>query len=362
MSTVYISSDYGKLSKKGDCLEYHHKDGTVVQIFPYKTKQIIIIGKLDITSEAMKNLMRFKINVTFLNKNGRFDGRLIFQDGKNVFFRHKQYQKLDNAEFVLNFSKIIVLAKLKNQYAFMRRIAREREIEDEQVANTFISMLDNINNLEESESLAQVRGHEGAGAKLYFSIFKFNIKPEWAKFNGRSKNPPKDNVNAVLSFIYTLLSYRIESAIESEGLDCYVGYLHGLNYGRKSLTFDLIEEFRTPIADSLTASIFNLGVLEETDFKKIEFDQENDEYPLEPNDRLSTSIEVTEKENKRGVLLTKKGINKVITQYERKLSSKVYYEPLNKRLAYKDIIFEQIKLFKRVINGEEVNYRPLIMK
>ena len=359
MSTIYLASDYGKLNKNGETLRLNHSDGSISIIQPYKTEQLVIIGNVEITSGALKLLMHKKIDVIFLNKNGRFEGKLQFQEGKNVYLRFKQYKLLEDENFKLGHCKSIVSGKLKNQYSYMQRIRREREV-DKNFNKTIENMRVNIQKVESAESIDQIRGYEGIGSKYFFSIFKYNIIPEWAVFNGRSRNPPEDTVNAVLSFLYTLLSYKVESAIESEGLDCYVGYLHTLNYGRKSLIFDLMEEYRTPIADMLTASIFNLNILTEDDFEVVNFSKTDDEHPLiENTEEINESAII---DNKKGVLIKKPVLNKVITQFEKKLESNHFYQPDGKSVSFKYIIREQVKHFKRVLNGEENEYKPLIIK
>lgn len=359
MSTVYIVSDFGKMQKKGETISVQYNDGNTTIIFPYKVEQIVVIGNIEITGSALKMLMRYKIDTVFMNKNGKFDGKLVFQEGKNVLLRQKQYKLLEDEEFKVRFCKSVIEGKLKNQYSFMQRIKRERNIGGD-FNKTLENMRNNIQNLDKSDNIEQIRGYEGLGSRYYFSIFKHNILPEWAEFKRRSMNPPEDNVNAVLSFLYTLINYRVEAAIESEGLDSYVGYLHTLDYGRKSLIFDLMEEYRTPIADTLTASLFNLGTLSKEDFREVTFGGEDEEYPLEAVDRETRESAVVE--NKKGVLLTKEGLKKVITQFEKKIDTTYYYQPQNRGVSYKQIIREQVKHFKRVILGEEKEYKPLVIK
>ena len=220
-------------------------------------------------------------------------------------------------------------------------------------------MKSNKDKLKTVNNIDSLRGHEGYGAKLFFDGFKYAIFPNWAKFNGRTMHPPKDNVNAVLSFLYTLILFRVDSAIESVGLDPYVGYLHTLDYGKRSLTYDLMEEYRTPLADRLAISMINKGVLEWSDFSKVNFSKDSDDFPLAEGEETEETAILKEKE---GILLTKKGIRKVIAQFEKKLQDDIFYKPLSKRISYRKLIIEQVKHFKRVVNGEEASYQPLVIK
>lgn len=179
----------------------------------------------------------------------------------------------------------------------------------------------------------KVRGYEDLAARTYFSVFEMNINPDWAVFVKRSKNPPCTNVNAVLSFLYTLLMYRVESAIVAEGLDSCCGNLHVLNYGKSALVYDLMEEFRTPIADSLCCSLFNLGTLKENDFEVVDSIESNDDIPKEketiPESDFENDSEIVfeDEKSEEAIFLTKEGIKKVIAAFEEKMDSVIYYEP-----------------------------------
>lgn len=364
MSTVYIVSDYGKLVKLGDVLQLKKGDDIYKTIFPFKTEQLIVIGNIEITSPALKSLMFHNIDAIFLGNNGKFNGKITFQDGKskNVFLRQKQYKLLEDNGFCLKIAKSIVSAKLQNQYSFMQRIKRKREY-DPAVTKSIDSVRNIMNLIENSDNIDQLRGYEGLGAKHYFDSFRFAIDSSWAKFNGRSKRPPKDNVNAILSLLYTLILFRVDAAVEAAGLDNYVGYFHALDYGRRTLSLDLLEEYRTPIADALTAALFNLNILEKADFQEVVFSKDNEENHvyIEEEGSAEADKEIV-MDGERGILLTKAGLRKVLEQLERKLDTSFYYVPLEKNITYRDLFFEQAKQFKRVVNGEESQYKPLTQK
>ncbi len=359
MSTLYIVSDGGKLIKKGGVLQLKKDNDILNTVFPFKTEQLFIIGRIEITSAAISFLMKHRIETVFLGKNGRYNGKILFQTGKNIFLRQKQYKLLEDNEFKLKIAKSIVLAKLHNQLSFMQRIIRK--VSQKGLKPVLNQMKANISKAETTDNLDSLRGYEGNGARLYFSIYKFAVDTNWARFNGRSMHPPRDNVNAVLSFLYTMILYRVDAAIETEGIDSYAGYFHSLNYGKKSLVYDLMEEYRTPIADTLTAALFNLGILKEEDFREEIFSKKSDDLPLaEGEESIEEDIVITAE--KKGVLLTKDGIKKVLVQLEKKLDDAIYHGHLMKRLTYKQLINEQVKHFKRVLIGQEMEYKPLRIK
>lgn len=304
MADIYVISDYGKLYKSNHVFHFLHPDGAVSKFFPHNTTRIFIIGNIEITPEALKLIMHHKIEVVFLNKNGLFNGKIVFDDSKNVLLRKKQYDKLYNDQFILQWCHNIIRGKIINQLVFAHRIKRKY--------STVSQLHDNVNSLKQimeklnqATSTNELRGYEGAASRVYFDTLRHGIIPLWAEFNGRSMNPPKDNVNAVLSFTYTLLNHIIESYILAEGMDTYVGYLHTIEYGRKSLIFDLMEEFRSPICDTLTVALFNPGILNQEDFRQIDFSHDNEEYPLEPTDEEEEKVST-----RKGVLLTRDGLKK----------------------------------------------------
>lgn len=147
--------------------------------------------------------------------------------------------------------------------------------------------------------------------RYYFSVLKLHIKPEWAVFEKRSKNPPETNVNAVLSFLYYLLAEEVELALQSEGFDCMAGVLHEIQYGRKSLVYDLMEEFRTPFADVIYCRLFNHKILNEEDFT-----QEG-----------------------KAVYLTRDSMKKVIAEFEAKMSQEIKIG--DNEITCRDFIFRQ---------------------
>ena len=204
MPAVYIVSNYGKLSKKGDTLIFECQDYTST-IFPFRTDSLVFIGRVDLTAGALALLIKHQIDTVFLSSNGRFNGKLTFSEKKNVFLRLKQYKLLEDENARLKFSKQIASNKIKNQIIFMQRIKRKNKFDETAIFDAINRTKTLLSHIEQAKEIDQIRGYEGFGAKQYFSVFGKYIIQDWAVFKGRSKNPPKDNVNAVLSFLYTLL-------------------------------------------------------------------------------------------------------------------------------------------------------------
>ena len=170
MATIYIVSQNGKLQKKGETLQFSHRDGTISTIFPFKTNQIVVLGNMEITGSALRLLMRHGIDTVFLGTNGKFHGKLVFQESRNVFLRQKQFKLLDDNDFRLRFARSAVGGKLRNQLSFMQRIGRRRETE-KNVSQIIDKMKRNTESAAEATSLASLRGYEGMGPNISFPFF-----------------------------------------------------------------------------------------------------------------------------------------------------------------------------------------------
>lgn len=366
MGTVYLTSDAGKLTRSNNTLVYVLPDGNKTVIFPHQTNQLVIQGNADLTSAAIKLLMKHGIQTVFLNKNGRFNGRVDFGPRKNISVRIAQHDRLEDEHFCLEWSRSIAKGKIRNQLGFAHRIGRKGEEPPKHVRMALRSLQDSLTKVDAAETTDTIRGLEGWAARQYYSIFRHNLIPDWATFKGRTMNPPKDNVNAVLSFLYTLLLYRVESAILSVHLDPYVGYFHTVGFGQEALAYDLMEQFRTPIAETVTANLFNLGILDQDDFRSetvdTVVDQDEDEEPVSLPIDMQTEESTAAFESVEAVLLTKDGIKKAIKQFERKLSSEVYVPMLGKRTSYRRVIAECVKQARRFILGEVQQLETFVLR
>jgi len=358
MGTIYIVSSNGKLTKRGESLVFSDYDGTQSTLPLHTVDQLFIMGALEITGQALRLLMKHSIETVFVSKNGRYDGKLVFEDAKNVFLRQRQYENLRNEELCKDFVQSVVKGKVKNQYLFMQRIARKIGV-DAKIREQLARITNTLEKIDTAQSIDELRGYEGFAASTYFSVLGKNIIQPWVRFKERNKNPPRDAVNAVLSFLYTLLSYRIDSLILAEGLDNAVGILHSLSYGRKSLVFDLMEEFRTPLVDTLACALFNMAVLQEGDFREVVASSEDQEEKIDVETEGSDDTILGKYE--KAVLLTQEGLRKVVVQFERKLQEEHFYEPLGKRIEYKKIMHEQVKMYKRFVLGLEEAYKPMVI-
>ena len=353
MSVAYLVSNNGKLTREGDIFKYFDYLGNVTKLIPERTDELIVIGTLDITGPALYLLMKHKIKVYFFYKNGKNNGQFVFEDPKNVLLRHKQHLLIEDRKFVTTTARDIVRGKIHNQYLFLQRIGRKTE--NISISRALVEFDKLKKSLDCVDTVDKVRGIEGASANIYFSLFGYNILADWICFNGRNKNPPLDEVNAVLSFLYTVLASKVSSALVKTGLDLAVGTLHALTYGRNSLVFDLLEEFRTPLVDTVTCALFNQGVLKKGDFYLCRDFKEEDEEGIK-------LLQVEDSDLQEGVFLTRDGIKKVLFAFEKKLDQEHFYPMKEKSLSYRKIIEEQAYLYRQLIGGFIDHYQPMVIR
>lgn len=264
MATIYLTEQGSKLSKTSKRLVIEKEGQTLLEIPEFKVERVLIFGNVQITTQAMAFLLDNGIEVSFLSLYGKYRGRLSPVESKNAQLRIRQYQKhLDN-EFKVSLAKAIVHAKLHTGRELLMRYARNHPEID--FSQDKIQMEACISQIEHKQSVNSVMGVEGAAASVYFEAFGKMLRKE-LRFEKRQRRPPKDPVNALLSLGYTLIGNEMHSMVCAVGFDPYIGFFHGIDYGRPSLALDLIEPFRHAIIDRFTLYLVNNHILPEKDFE-----------------------------------------------------------------------------------------------
>ena len=260
---VYVKTQGAKIVKEGRHLVVKKGDGIYNTLFTYKLKQLLLFGNIEITHSALCQLMQYNIDTVFLTQYGRYLGRLAPPESKNVFLYKKQYLLLEDAAFGLRMARSIVAGKLDNMATLLLRIKRTKK---QPFAGRLAEQIQNLfPKLSDADNIDSVRGYEGRASAIFFEGFRYGFVED-AGFTKRVRRPPTDPVNSVLSLLYTFLMNRVYAAVRIAGLNPYPGFLHTIDYGRYSLVLDLMEEFRSIIADTLTLSLFNLKILQKNDF------------------------------------------------------------------------------------------------
>lgn len=267
MASLYITEDYAVIRKLQQRIVIQKDEKTLLEVPTFKIDKILLFGKIQITADAMEWLVENNIDVAFFNQYGRLKAKLQNLESKNVYLRILQYETYQDEKRRLEIAKNIVFGKINNIISFIRRFSRN---------HPEISFDDEINFLNKSKELLEKKQHiggvvgvEGVVSSVYFRSFnKFILNEEWqGSFNGRSRRPPKDPINSLLSLGYSLVTNELISVLYGVGFDVYVGFLHEIDYGRPSLALDLLEEFRIPVVDRVIIEMINNRVMTKDDFE-----------------------------------------------------------------------------------------------
>lgn len=236
---------------------------------------IVSFGDVLISPALIGRCAADGIGLTILDRNGRFRARIEGPVNGNVLLRQAQFDAARNSAQCLALARQMVLGKLKNSRTVLQRGARDSKMETDRLALTAgVKKLDAaLRAVVVANDLDVLRGVEGEAARAYFSIFDRMIRVDLRSafaMNNRSRRPPRDRINALLSFLYTLMTHDCRAALETVGLDPQVGFLHVVRPGRPALALDLVEEFRSVIADRTVLTLINRGQIKPDDFRVTE--------------------------------------------------------------------------------------------
>ena len=270
LNTLYITTPDTYLRLDNDTLRVEVDRETRLRVPLHHLTSVVCLGHTGLSAPLMHRLAESGIALVLLDDNGRFKARLEGAVSGNVLLRQAQFQRVADPVFTLDMARACVAGKIKNTRQVLQRGAREAK--DELEAKTLTRWVDDLaaalRALVEVKDLDSLRGVEGAAARQYFSGLNLLVRPDQrAAFamDGRTRRPPRDRFNAILSFLYAMWMNDCRSALEAAGLDPQVGFLHALRPGRAALALDLMEEFR-PWADRLALTLINRGQLGADDF------------------------------------------------------------------------------------------------
>ena len=261
LNTLYVTTPGAYLSKDGENIVIKVENQERFRIPVHNIEGIICFGFLGASPALMALCAERNIALSFLSENGYFLGRVTGAVSGNVLLRRKQYRLADDPKFSSEISRIFIAGKIANCKTVLQRALRDHA---DEASNSVIEGAINTLGVKQKQALkcndnSVLRGREGEAAYNYFGVFDHLIiaQKEDFYFNGRNRRPPMDNVNALLSFVYTLLTHEVRSALESVGIDPCVGFLHTDRPGRQSLALDMMEEFRPYLADRLVLTLIN---------------------------------------------------------------------------------------------------------
>ena len=336
LNTLYVTTPESYLSKDGENVVVSVKQQEVFRIPVLNVESIVTFGYMGASPGVMKLCAEHGIGLTFLSPNGRFVSRIQGQVHGNVLLRKAQYKMADDEDASTTIARVCIAGKIQNYRNILRRY--ERDYGDAKDIEAVVHAMDRAkNNVLHANSKELVRGLEGDAANCYFSVFPnliINQKTDFP-FNGRNRRPPKDAVNAMLSLAYTLLTNDITSALETVGLDPYVGFLHTLRPGRASLALDMVEELRAYLGDRFVLSLINRKQIASSDFLY---------------------------QGEKGVVLTDEGRKTFLTAWQNRKKEIVTHPFLQEKIPIGLIPHAQAMLLARCIRGDIDAYPVFLVK
>jgi CRISPR-associated protein Cas1 len=274
LNILYVTTPEAYLSRDGDNVVVKIEEEERFRVPAHNLEGIIYFGHRGASHSLIGMCAERGICMTFLTPNGKFLARVEGPVSGNVLLRKKQYKisedKLESAKL----ARLFVMAKITNARTILSRVTRDHadNANVEKIKKIMNDMTTMIYKVERNNNLEEIRGIEGVASYLYFSVFNELIvaQKDDFYFKERTRRPPKDNINALLSFAYTLLVHECRSALETVGLDPAVGFLHRDRPGRPSLALDLMEELRAYVADRVVLSLINRQQITRESFEKSE--------------------------------------------------------------------------------------------
>lgn len=322
---VYVQAQGASLRLDGERLIVQQKGEPARETRISNTSHVALFGNVHVTTPAIRKLLDRGVPVLFFTYGGWFTGQAVGHDSKNVQLRLAQYAATQDRHRCLTLARGFVASKILN----CRTLLRRNDPEPSPAALFELKQL--ARKAREADSLESLLGIEGTAARRYFAEFPRMLKgtnPEDFDLDGRNRRPPRDPVNALLSFCYSLLAKELAVAIRAVGLDGMLGFYHQPHFGRPSLALDLMEEFRPVLADSTVLGAINNGVIQRDDFVRAA----------------------------GAVTLTKDARRRLILSFERRMDQLVTHPVFDYRISYRRVLEVQARLLSRVLLGELSRY------
>lgn len=264
MAVLYIKEQGAYVEKRGERVLVEKNKKILLDLPVASVENMALIGNVQMTIQMLHYLMEHGVDISYFSFGGKYLGHSCAESSRNIFLRLAQYRQYNDLEKRIAMAKVIVENKINNQIALIKHF-RWTGIEydwhkDVQELKT------QKKHLADAKTANQILGIEGFCSSIYFKAYGKIFKCKFS-FKGRNRRPPKDPINVILSLGYTFLTREVSEALEAESFEMYLGFLHGIRYGRKSLALDIVEEFRQPVIDRLTLRLFNKKMLGEFHFE-----------------------------------------------------------------------------------------------
>jgi len=343
MESIYVLEPGSYLRREGHSLKVAKGDRVIEEIPVEGLKKLTLVGYVSLSGGVLDFLIQNRVETVFITPTGRFRARLALDEHRHVSLRKAQYILLSEADFALKTARLIVQGKIRNMANFL--LLRARQYKNEALRIGAVKLKSMAVVAHEVQNLEKLRGLEGSATRIYFQLFQSLIRNSVFEFHGRNRRPPLDPVNAMLSFVYTMLTNEVLSAIKACGLDPYLGSLHDIAYGRPSLACDLVEEYRCFLGDRLVLGLINRKAVSPDDFL----------YRKSPPANYRDEEEM---KTKRPVEM-KPSINRAfISSYEEMMNRGVAYGTPTKKTSYRLLILHQVRTFADYLQNTSEAYQP----
>ena len=339
LNTLYVTSENSYLSLDGENVVILEEKKELGRIPLHNLEAIVSFGYRGVSPALMGGCAERNIGLCFLTPQGKFLARISGRIRGNVLLRQKQFEIANDDKASLGIARNCILGKVFNSRWILERATRDHglQIDVEKVKQASGYLKESLKRIVECQDMAVLRGYEGEAASVYFRVFNQLILQQKKDFtfDGRNRRPPLDNVNALLSFVYTLLTSSVASALETVGLDPYVGFMHTERPGRTSLALDMIEELRPVMADRFVLTLINKKMVTGKDF--------------------------TKKED-GAVILSDKARKMLLTEWQNRKKEEIKHPYLDEKVEWGMIPFVQAMLLARYLRGDIDEYPPFLWK
>jgi len=338
LNTLYVTTPESYLHRDGKNVVIKVGNEERFRIPVYNLEGIVCFNYMGVSPHVMQLCSENNIGLSFLSPSGKFLGRVSGPVRGNVLLRRTQYRIADNSKASLDIAKCFILGKIVNCRMVLGRSIRDHseKIRCDKIRNADNLLINNLMKIEGCTSVDELRGIEGNCAKYYFSVLDELILRQKNDFfiHERNRRPPLDNMNALLSFLYTLLAHDVESALETIGLDPYVGFFHADRPGRAGHALDMMEELRPFLADRLALNLVNLQQVCSDNFLK---------------------------KGGGGVILTDEGRKTVLGSWQKRKQDEIIHSYLNEKVSIGLLPYVQSMLMARFLRGDIDGYPPFFM-
>jgi CRISPR-associated protein Cas1 len=333
LNTLYVSTQGSYLRKEGDTVVVEVEKEVRLRLPLLNLGGIVCFGSVLCSPFLLGACAEAGVSVSFLTEYGRFLANVSGAPSGNVLLRREQYRRADDLVASLAVGRSIIAGKIANTRHLLRRSARENAADETAVSAAADRLGFCLRAVPDARDLDHLRGIEGEAAQHYFGVFDALVvqQKEAFAFTGRNRHPPEDNINALLSFLYTLLMRDVAGALTAHGLDPAVGFFHRDRPGRASLALDLMEEFRASFADRLALALINRQQIKDTHF---------------------------ERHDGGAVLLNETGRKEVLTAYQKRKQEEIHHPFLDETLAIGIVFHAQALLLARHLRGDLDAYPP----